>query len=157
MDKDWEQTGYGMARFVDGLEGLLEQMLGRDTAKPRWCITDKGPGLYNSLNSEIVEAYHASLTRNGFRPVAGVDASTQPADLADFFLHETVVAWVRRWFRKHPFKAVEDVDTNCELFLDRLRHCEHHINTTYEVESLCKDTVMRLKTLRDKQGARMKF
>ena len=97
------------------------------------------------------------LTRNGFRPVAGVDASTQPADLADFFLHETVVAWVRRWFRKHPFKAVEDVDTNCELFLDRLRHCEHHINTTYEVESLCKDTVMRLKTLRDKQGARMKF
>ena len=157
MDKDWQQTGYGMARFVDGLEGLLDQMLGADVAKPRWCITDKGPGFYNSLNGEIVEAYNTALVRNGFRPFAGVDASSQPADLADFFLHETVVAWVRKWFKKHPFKAVEDVQTNYNLFLDRLRECERHINATYAVESLCKDTVMRLETLRDKKGARMKF
>ena len=76
-------------------------MLGADAAKPRWCITDKGPGFYNSLNGEVVEAYHTSLVRNGFRPFAGVDGASQPADLADFFLHETVVAWIRKWFNKH--------------------------------------------------------
>lgn len=157
MDKDWEQTGYGMARFVDGLGDVLNQMLGADAAKPRWCITDKGPGFYNSLNGEIVEAYHTSLVRNGFRPFAGVDGASQPADLADFFLHETVVAWIRKWFKKHPFKAVENVQTNYNLFLSRLQECERHINENYAVDSLCRDTVMRLEKLRDKKGARMKF
>ena len=117
MDKDWQQTGYGMARFVDGLEGLLDQMLGADVAKPRWCITDKGPGFYNSLNGEIVEAYNTALVRNGFRPFAGVDASSQPADLADFFLHETVVAWVRKWFKKHPFQSSRGRTDELQLVL----------------------------------------
>ena len=157
MDQDWEQKGWGMARFVDGLGALLNDMLGADSAKPRWCITDRGPGLYNSLNGEIVEAYHNALTRHGFRPLAGVDGSAQPADLADFFLHETVVSWVRKWFKKHPFKAVEDVGTNYALFLERLGECERHINENYAVESLCKDAVVRLEKLRDKKGARMKF
>ena len=132
-------------------------MLSADVAKPRLCITDKGPGFYNSLNGEIVEAYHTSFKRNGFRPFAGVDASSQPADLADFFLHETVVAWVRKWFQKHPFKAVDNVETNYNLFLDRLRKCERHINDNYAVGSFCRDTVMRLEKLRDAKGARMSF
>ena len=72
-------------------------------------------------------------------------------------MHETVVAWVRKWFKKHPFKAVEDVQTNYNLFLGRLGECERHIHVNYAVESLCKDTVMRLKKLRVNKGARMRF
>ena len=157
MGRDWEQTGYGMAHFVDGLDELLEGMLGARVAKPRWCFTDRGPGLHNSLNGEIVEAYNAALVRNGFRPFAGVDGTRQPADIADFFLHETVVSWVRNWFKKHPFLAVENVDANYWLFLERLQQCEQHINTNYKFDKFCKDTVMRLEKLRDLRGARMSF
>ena len=75
MGSDWEQTGAGMAQFVGCLNGLLEDMLGADVAKPRVCFTDRGPGLYNSLNGAVVRAYHDALTANGFRPFAGVDGS----------------------------------------------------------------------------------
>jgi len=34
------------------------------------------------------------------------------AGLGSFLLHETVVAWVRKWFAKRPFKVVENVETN---------------------------------------------
>ena len=156
MPPDWAQTGVGVAEFVDGLPRLLADMLGAASPKPRICFTDRGPGLYNSLTGEIVEAYHAALARNGFRAFAGADGSQQPADLAEFFLHETVVAWVRKWFSKHPFKAVEHVDENLRLFLQRLHECERHINDAYDVHGLCHDTVKRLHTLRDLGGARMK-
>ncbi len=124
--------------------------------KPRRCFTDRGPGLYNSLTGEIVEAHHAALTRHGFRAFAGADGTAQPADLADFFLHETVLAWVRKWFRKHPFKAAENVGTNYNLCLERLQECEDHINQHCEVDRLCHGAVKRLAKLRDMKGARMK-
>ena len=63
----------------------------------------------------------------------------------------------RKWPRSTPFKAVEDVQTNYNLFLDRLGECERHINANYEVEKLCKVAVVRLEKLRDKKGARMSF
>ena len=142
--------------LFDGRVGVWGGGVGAASPKPRICFTDRGPGLYNSLTGEIVEAYHAALVRNGFRAFAGADGSQQPADLADFFLHETVVAWVRKWFSKHPFKAVEHVDQNLRLFLERLHECERHINDAYDVHGLCHDTVKRLHTLRDLGGARMK-
>ena len=157
MDDDWEQTGAGMATFVSGLDALLEDMHGSASPKPRWCFTDRGPGLYNSLTGEIVQAYFAALTAHKFKPFAGTDGAWQPADLADFFLHETVVAWVRKWFRKRPFKAVEDIDKNYVLFLDRLKECEGYINDNLKVEDLCRDAVARLKQLRDQKGQRLKF
>ena len=157
MDDDWVQTGNGMAVFVDGLNDLLEDMLGADAPKPRICFTDRGPGLYNSLTGEIVNAYHNSLLANGFRPFAGVDGSWQPPDLADFFLYETAVVWVRRWLKKHPFKAVENIEKNYQLFLSRLRECEQHINNTYDVDGVCRDVVKRLLELKEKRGARMKW
>ena len=43
MGTEWQQTGKGMAQFVDKLPGVLDQMLGRDAAKPKICLTDRGP------------------------------------------------------------------------------------------------------------------
>jgi len=156
MDDDWEQTGDGMARFVAALPDLLEDMLGADAPKPRVCFTDRGPGLYNSLNGEIVRAYHTALLAGGFRALAGVEGSWQPPDLADFLLHETVVAWARKWFAKRPFKAVENVETNYQAFLGRLQACERHINDAYEADGLCRDVMPRLQELRRRKGARLK-
>ena len=157
MDDAWKQTGNGMAVFVDGLNGLLDDMLGTDAPKPRVCFTDRGPGLYNSLTGQIVHAYRNSLIANGFRPFAGEDGTWQPPDLADFFLHETVVAWVRKWFKKHPFKAVEDIENNYQLFLSRMRECERHINANYDVDGLSHSVVKRLLKLEEKGGARLKY
>ena len=61
------------------------------------------------MNGEMVQKYHSAFKRHGIRPFAGVEGQWRPADLADVFPHEAVVAWVRDWFRKKPFKAVEDV------------------------------------------------
>ena len=55
------------------------------------------------------------------------------------------------------FKAVEDVQANYTLFLNRIQECEQHINEHYKIDELCKDAVMRLEKLRDKKGARMSF
>ena len=104
-----------------GSNDLLVDMLGPHSPKPRVCFTDRGPGLYNSLNGEITKKYHSALKRHGSRLFAGVEEQWQPAGLADFFPHEAVVAWVRDWFRKKPFKAVEDVEVNHRMFLDRFR------------------------------------
>ena len=155
MDGKWEQTGAGMAEFVSGLNDLLVDMLGADAAKPRVCFTDRGPGFYNSLNGEIVQKYHGALKKHGFRPFAGVEGDWQPADLADFFPHETIVAWVREWFRKRPFKVVEDVEVNHRLFLDRLRECEAYVNTR-NTEGVCRGVVKRLRELRAGKGARLR-
>ena len=92
-------------------------MFGVTAAKPRWCFTDRGPGFYNSRTGEIVQAYHAALKRNGFRALAGADGTSQPADLADYFLHETVVAWVRKWFKKHPFYMCQLLDPKTTIFV----------------------------------------
>ena len=145
-----------MAQFIDSLNGLLEDMLGPGKQKPRVFFTDRDPGLYNSLTGDIVAAYHTALCTNGFRPFAGAQGSWQPPDLADFFLHETVVAWIRKYFRKRPSGAVEDVSVNCELFKSRLQACEQYINAHCKVANLCNDVVMRLQDLRDKQGRRLR-
>ena len=76
--------------------------------------------------------------------------------MADVFPHETVVAWVRKWFRKRPFKAVENVEVNCAAFYARLQQCEDHINATYNVEGLCNGFVKRLEDLKARQGARLR-
>ena len=142
-------------RPLAGLGDLLTDMLGSRGAKPRVCFTGRGPGLYSSLTGEIVQADHSALKTYKFRPFAGADVSWQPADLADFFLHETVVAWVRTWFRKRPFKAVEDVDVNCQRFLVRLQEREDHINRSHNVDGLCRKVVERLNDLCERKGGRL--
>ena len=142
-------------RPLAGLGDLLTDMLGSRGAKPRVCFTGRGPGLYSSLTGEIVQADHSALKTYKFRPFAGAGVSWQPSDLADFFLHEAVVAWVRKWFRKRPFKAVEDVDVNCQRFLERLQECEDHINRSHNVDGLCRKVVERLNDLCERKGGRL--
>lgn len=59
MPDAWEQTGEGMACFVEGLEDVLNRMLRKPDKLPRVIMSDRGPGLYQSTTGHIVRAYEA--------------------------------------------------------------------------------------------------
>ena len=157
MPTDWEQTGYGMAEFVDELPALLEGGLTQNKTLPKVIVTDRGPGLYQAASGTIVAAYKEALSENGFKPFAGDEAKWQPPDVPDVLLHETVVAWVRAFFKKHPFKTVSNVRDNQKVFAKLLKQCEAHINAHYEVTALCKSFPRRIAELIAARGDRLMY
>ena len=157
MPNDWEQTGYGMAEFVDELQALLKGGLAGNKKLPTIMVTDRGPGLYQAASGTIVAAYKEALSENGFKPFAGDEAKWQPPDVPDVLLHETVVAWVRAFFKKHPFKSVSNVRDNQKLFAKLLKQCESHINANYEVAALCKSFPRRIVELIASRGDRLRY
>ena len=106
MGDDWQQTGEGLAKFAEVLPQLLRSIVGRGGTLPTYIGSDRGPGIYNTGNGMIVNKYKDALESISLKPFAEYDANWQPADLADVWPHETVAAWVRRYFRRHPFKKV---------------------------------------------------
>ena len=146
-----------MATLVHQLPSILNKMLGSETAKPRVIMTDRGPSLYHGSQGTIVGAYREALTSQGFRPFAGDDGKWQPPDLADLFMHETVAAWVRKYFRKHPVSKISDLKTNRAAVAEGLRACEKHINKEYEVAALCASMPRRVEELLRKRGDRLKY
>ena len=97
------------------------------------------------------------MRMNGFRPFAGDEAKWQPPGLPDVLLHETVVAWVRAFFKKHPFKTVSNVRENQKLFAKLLKQCEAHINANYEVSSLCRSFPRMIAELLAARGDRLSY
>ena len=81
----------------------------------------------------------------------------RPADLADFFLRETVVAWVRRYFAKRPFLRKKTVEANKAVFLEMLQACQDYINVEYNVACLCRDAPKRLEELTASKGERLRY
>ena len=157
MGRDWEQTGHGMAAFVNKLPQVLRGMCGARAALPRILFTDRGPGFYQSSHGAIVEAYAQALKANKFKPFAGANALWQPPDLADLLMHETVAAWVRRYFVAHPVMKTADLETNWRCFEKGLAECEAHINKNYDVHGLSESMPVRLQKLRDSRGDRLHY
>jgi hypothetical protein len=157
MGADWGQTGDGMAEFVQKLPGALTKMLGHGTVKPKVIMSDRGPGFYQSSRGVIVDKYRAALRTHGFRPFAGDDGKWQPPDLADLFMHETVAAWVRQYFRKHPVVKNQTLAVNEAAVIAGLKACEKFINEEYDVESLCSSMPRRVEEIRKRRGDRLKY
>ena len=155
MPMDFVQNGHGMAEYVNKLPSLLRKRLGAQPL-PKIVMTDRGPGLFQASSGTIVAAYRDALHANGFKPFAGEEAKWQPPDVPDVLLHETVVSWVRAYFRKQPFKWLPTVEDNMKLFKMRLKKCEAHINKTYDVVGLCKSFPKRLDALIDVGGDRLR-
>lgn len=147
MGNAWCQTGAGMAQFVEKLPGALKTMLDDPAALPRVIFSDRGPGFYQSSTGHIVKDYRAALQKHGFRAYAGEDASSQPPDVPDVLLHETAVAWIKTYFKKHKFSRSGSLDDQerklRKLFLD----CEDHINNNHDVTGLCMGFPRRLDKL----------
>lgn len=65
------------------------------------------------------------------------------------------MAWVRKFFTKNPLERRNDVERTYEDFVELMKKCERHINTNYEVESLCRGVPKRLGELVDEEGGRI--
>ena len=155
MPLDWCQSGHGMAEVVGRLPGLLRRRLGARPL-PKIVVTDRGPGFYQAASGTIVAAYKEALAANGFKAFAGDEAKQQPPDIPDVLLHETVVSWVRAYFKKYPFKWVPKVEMNYTLFRKRMKDCEAYINTNYDVEGLCRSSPKRIESLIAANGDRLR-
>ena len=132
-------------------------MLGVEQALPRVVFSDRGPGFYQSSTGHITREYGAALQRNGFRPFAGEDASSQPADVPDVLLHETAVAWVRKYLKKHPIARAGSLDKQEERLRALLTQCEEHINANHNVAGLTKELPDRLhKLVHETRGDRLR-
>ena len=155
MDDDWAQTGEGMADFVSKLAPFLKKMLGADARLPRILCSDRGPGLYQTSTGHIVEAYRQATAKNGFRTFAGSDASRQPADMPDFWPHETAVSWLRALMKKRPLQKGFGLDHLQDQLEAALGDCVKHINDTYDVDSLCRSFPRRVDELIASKGERL--
>ena len=155
MGEDWKQNGEGQAQMVEQLPKVLESIVGKDR-KPRTVFTDRGPGFYNTGNGSIVKQYEAALKKHGFQPFAGEDAKWQPPDIADLLLHETVAAWVRKYFKKFPMTWSKDQVENVASFLKKLKEAERYINKNYKVHALSSSFPTRIKKLIKDKGRRQK-
>ena len=133
MPIDWTQTGHGVAEFIDDLPGMLRDMFGDAMSPPRCIASDRGPGLYQASSGTIVAAYREALQRNGFHPFAGEEAKWQPPDIPDVLLHETVAAWVRAFFRRHPFQA--EAESTAELCIVHTEATE--VRAPYQCQLRC--------------------
>ena len=71
-------------------------------------------------------------------------------------LHETVAAWVRKYFRSHPMCWVADQDKNVAAFLSKLRECESYINQNYKGGDLAREFNGRIEKLIKEKGRRLK-
>ena len=72
-------------------------------------------------------------------------------------MHETVAAWVRRYFHVHPHTKNADLDTKYKSFLKGMKDCEKYINEHYEILQLCGSMPARLQMLIDAKGDRLKY
>ena len=156
MGHGWQQTGKGMREFVEKLPSILEDLFNDGDALPRVVVSDRGPGFYQGSTGHIVKEYAAALQETGFRPFAGADASSQPPDIADVLLHETVAAWVRLYMKKYPFSRSGSLDAQETRLRGLLVECAEHINENYKVDELCRSFPARLEELVAKGGERLK-
>ena len=156
MPDGWEQTGAGIAAFIARLPAILQRMLGPHARLPRVVFSDRGPGFYNSGTGHITSSYAEALANGGFRAFAGSDASSQPPDIADVLLHETVVGWARKWFKKHPVRRTAQVEHNLSRVVAAMEDCKRYIRNDCEIEALCHDFPKRLNELIATKGGRLK-
>ena len=70
-------------------------------------------------------------------------------------MHETVAAWIRRFFQMHPVAKDKSLDENRESLLAGLAACEKYINKNYSVESLCHAMPKRVELMLKSQGDRI--
>ena len=72
-------------------------------------------------------------------------------------MQETVAAWVRKYFQKHPINKIYDLETNRAAVVTGLRACEKHINKAYEVAALCAYMPVRVEKLLRQRGDRLSY
>ena len=115
------------------------------------------PSSSHASTGAIVDAYKDALQKAKLKPFAGEDASWQPSDLADLFMHETVAAWVRKYFQSNPLCKTADLRKNWRSFDKGIKDCDKFINKFHDVHNLCKSMPKRLSKLKGNEGDRLRY
>ena len=134
VGSQWTQDARGQAQMVTALPKVLKKMLGSEADMPDVIFTDRGPGFYHPSSGTVCPEYYEALQQAGLKPWAGENAKWQPPDIPDLLLHETAVAWVRKFMKQHPVKLGTNMERNISNLVEKLKEAEDHINTYYEVE-----------------------
>ena len=156
LGHEWRQKGAGIAQPFQKLPGLLDGIVDAGDAWPRVVASDRGPGFYQTSTGHITREYESALKSQGFRAFAGADASSQPPDVPDVLLHETVVAWIRKRLKVVPFSREGGLDAQEMRLRHLFKECAEHINANFQVEELFRDFPKRLRELKDSRGERLK-
>ena len=140
-------------RLVEKVRSAVNIRCQAERSKPNVIFVDRGRGFYNTGTGKITAGFKQALRDHGFKGIMGDDAAQQPASFGDVLLHETAVAWMRK-------RLEVTMPQNCwketrEEYSARLKRCCDHVNKDYDVEGLCRGFPKRLKTLDEKEGARL--
>ena len=140
----------GMPTFVQKLKSSLNTRFRND--QPTTVFVDLGGGFYQG--GAITNEFKTALRLHGLKAFHGDDASMQPGQSGDLWLHETAVSWMRHRLRvtvpQEPWReSVEDYEA-------RLKTAAAYINEHHDVDGLCREMPQRMKDLVHKtKGGRL--
>ena len=75
--------------------------------------------------------------------------------MPDVLLHETVAAWIKRYFQMYPVAKDKGLDDNRASIVAGLQSCEKYINSNYDVASLCRALPRRIAKMIQEKGDRI--
>ena len=153
----WEEdfpgeTGEGAATVAAMIPSFLERRLPRARRLPRVVVSDRGRGFFTSRGA-ITKKYAKALQEAKLRPFTGDDASEQPANIPDLFLHEVATAWIRK--REQQTKPAKPWLETRKAFAKRMAGIVRDINKSCDVAGLCRSFGNLLQQVVDRQGDKL--
>ena len=156
----------GLAKFIrDCLPGVLEEMKQEHgwSLIPHVVVHDKASYMVNATVEQLNPVFVGALTEGGFRSwvgAPGASAKWMCSKFGDVYLHETVIAHIRRLLATQ-FSS-QRIDKTASQFQQRLRAVQDHMNSQEfcaegggGLASLAKELRCRCKEVVKKKGARI--
>ena len=122
--------------------------------QPDIIMVDRGVGFW-SPQGQITRRFKAALQEADFKTFNGDQGWKQPGKLADLLLHETAVAWIRK--KEATCRIPTPWTETVTQFGTRLKQAVQEINTSHDVDGLCRQLPRRIQMLIDREGDRLKY
>ena len=123
--------------------------------QPDTLMVDRGNAFWASNTGMITGAFKTAVQESDFKTFYGDEGWRQPGKLADVLLHETAVAWIRK--KEETSRITTPWTETVAQFTTRLKTIVQGINTTHDVEGLCRQLPRRLEKLVDGDGERLQY
>ena len=123
--------------------------------QPDTIMVDRGVGFWSPNGGMITREFKTAVQESGFKTFYGDEGWRQPGKLADVLLHETAVAWIRK--KEETCRTTTPWTETVVEFSTRLKQIVQEINTTHDVDGLCRQFPRRLQELEEREGDRLKY
>ena len=148
------ENARGVAELVPKVRNAVNvRFPGED--QPDTLMVDRGNAFWASNTGMITGAFKTAVQESDFKTFYGDEGWRQPGKLADVLLHETVVAWIRK--KEETSRITTPWTETVAQFTTRLKTIVQGINTTHDVEGLCRQLPRRLEKLVDGDGERLQY